>query len=154
MQLREKQKARQSYGMLERQFSNYFKTARRMPGVTGTNLLQLLERRLDNVVYRLGFASARQQARQWVLHGHYTVNGRKVSIPSFRVKQGDLIAWKESSKEKGVFADVSRQVGQRPLPAWLELDRAAMAALVARLPEASDVDTPVDTRLVTEYYSR
>ncbi|MCE2469286.1 MAG: 30S ribosomal protein S4 [Dehalococcoidia bacterium] len=154
VQLREKQKARQSYGMLERQFSNYFRTARRMPGVTGTNLLQLLERRLDNVVYRVGFASARQQARQWVLHGHYTVNGRKVSIPSFRVKQGDVIGWKEASKEKGVFTEASRQVGQRPLPGWVELDRGAMAATVARLPEASDVDTPVDTRLVTEYYSR
>ena len=154
VQLREKQKVRQSYGMLERQFSNYFRTARRMPGVTGANLLQLLERRLDNVVYRLGFAVARQQARQWVLHGHYTVNGRKVSIPSFRVKQGDVVAWKESSKEKGVFTEASRQVGQRPLPAWLELDRAAMVATVARIPEASEVDAPADTRLVTEYYSR
>jgi small subunit ribosomal protein S4 len=154
VQLREKQKARQAYGMLERQFHGYFVTALRMPGVTGTNLLQLLERRLDNVVYRLGFAAARQQARQWVLHGHFTVNGRKVSIPSYRVRPGEIVAWKETSKRKALFVDASQQVGQRPVPEWLELDRGEMAGIVNRVPEASDLDSLVDTRLIVEHYSR
>ena len=154
VQLREKQKARQAYGMLERQFRGYFATALRMPGVTGTNLLQLLERRLDNVVYRLGFAAARQQARQWVLHGHFTVNGRKVSIPSYRVRPGEIVAWKETSKRKAPFVEASQQVGQRPVPEWLELDRGEMAGMVNRIPEAGDLDTLVDTRLIVEHYSR
>ena len=154
IQLREKQKARQSYGVLERQFRGYFETALKMPGVTGTNLMQLLERRLDNVVYRLGFAAARQQARQWVLHGHFTVNGRKVSIPSYRVRPGEVVAWKGSSRDKGLFVDASRQVGQRPVPEWLELNRNDMTGIVVRVPEGSDIDTLVDTRLIVEHYSR
>ncbi|MBJ27632.1 MAG: 30S ribosomal protein S4 [Chloroflexi bacterium] len=153
-QLREKQKARQSYGVLERQFRGYFDTARKMPGVTGANLLQLLESRLDNVVYRLGFAGARQQARQWVLHGHFTVNDRKVSIPSYRVKPGQVVGWKESSKAKGLFVEASRQLGQRPVPDWLSLDKNKMVGSVSRLPESRDIDTLVDTRLIVEHYSR
>ena len=110
LQLREKQKARQTYGVLERQFRNYFGVARRMPGVTGANLLQLLERRLDNIVYRVGFADSRAQARQWVLHGHFTVNGRKVNIPSYRIRSGDVVGWKGTSKDKG-FSQARHPVG-------------------------------------------
>ena len=153
-QLREKQKARQTYGVLERQFVNYFTTARRLPGITGSNLLQLLERRLDNVAYRVGFSDSRAQARQRVLHGHLTVNGRKVNIPSFRVKPGDVVAWKQSSKEKP-FAEVAlRSVGQRILPEWIEVDKTLMQATILRNPEAEDIETRVDTRMIVEFYSR
>ena len=154
IQLREKQKAKHSYGVLERQFRNYFGQARRMPGMTGANLMQLLERRLDNVVYRVGFADARQQARQWVLHGHFTVNGRKVNIPSYRVRPGDVIAWKPATAEKDFYKSAVRTVGQRSLPAWLELDQGNMTAQVARAPEAGDIDTVIETRLIVEHYSR
>ena len=154
VQLREKQKARQAYGMLERQFQNYFLLARVQPGPTGANLLGLLERRLDNVVYRLGFASARQQARQWVLHGHITVNQRKVNIASYRVKPGDVVGWKESVQQAEFAQEALRMVGQRPIPEWLELDKSAMTATVARLPEVADIESIVDTRLVVEHYSR
>ena len=154
LQLREKQKARQTYGVLERQFRIYFATARHQAGPTGTNLMQLLERRLDNVVYRLGFADGRQQARQWVLHGHFTVNGRKVNIPSYRVKPGEAVAWKEKSKAAEFAQNAVRSVGQRPIPEWLELDRSTLAATVTRLPEAHDLESLVDTRLIVEFYSR
>jgi small subunit ribosomal protein S4 len=154
LQLREKQKARQWYGVLERQFRNYFASARRMPGVTGSNLLQLLERRLDNIVYRVGFADSRAQARQWVLHGHFTANGRKVNIPSYRVRPGDVIAWKGASKEKEFAESALRSVGQRILPDWIEVDRSTMQATILRNPEAADVDTRVDTRMIVEFYSR
>jgi small subunit ribosomal protein S4 len=140
--------------MLERQFRNYFTLARNQPGPTGTNLLKLLERRLDNVVYRLGFTSARQQARQWILHGHFTVNGRKVSIPSYRVKPGEIVAWRERSKDADFYQVAVRMVGQRPIPEWLELDKSAMTATIARLPEESDIDSLINTRLVVEHYSR
>lgn len=152
LQLREKQKARQYYGVLERQFRNYFRLARVQRGPTGTLLLQLLERRLDNVVFRLGFASARQQARQWVLHGHFTVDGRMVNIASFRVKPGQVVAWKERIKT-AEFAQEALQ-GQRSVPGWLELDKAAMSGKVVRLPEESDIQSLVNTRLVVEHYSR
>ena len=152
LQLREKQKARQSYGVLERQFRNYFQLARVQRGPTGAHLLQLLERRLDNVVFRLGFAVARQQARQWVLHGHFTVDGRMVNIPSFRVKPGQVVAWKARSKT-AQFAQEAVQ-GRQSVPAWLELDKAAMSATIVRLPEESDIQSMVNTRLVVEHYSR
>jgi small subunit ribosomal protein S4 len=154
IQLREKQKARQTYGVLERQFANYFRLARRRPGQTGFNLMGLLERRLDNVVYRLGFADARQQARQWVLHGHFTINGRKMDIPSYRVKVGDVLSWKEQTKKAAFYLEAVRSVGQRPLPDWLELDKSAMTANVGRLPEEADITPVVDTRLIVEHYSR
>ena len=153
VQLREKQKARRIYGVLERQFRGYFQKARREPGVTGMRLLQLLERRLDNVVYRLGFAGARSQARQWVLHGHLTVNGRKVNIPSYQVKPGEVVGWRERSTNAGFYQEVIRGIGQRPIPGWLDLDKSTMAATVLREPEAQELETTIDTRLIVEHYS-
>ena len=154
LQLREKQKARQSYGVLERQFRRYFSDARKLPGVTGDNLLQLLERRLDNVVYRVGFADSRAQARQWVLHGHLTVNGRKVNIPSYRVRAGEVVAWKAGRLDRDFVQAMVRTVGQRPLPEWIELDKTAMAATVLRNPESADIDARIETRMIVEFYSR
>jgi small subunit ribosomal protein S4 len=153
-QLREKQKARQTYGVLERQFRNYFSAARKMPGLTGSNLLQLLERRLDSVAYRIGFADSRAQARQRVLHGHFTVNGRKVNIPSYRVKPGEMIAWKPASKEKPFAEDALRSVGQRILPDWIEVDKSSMQATILSNPGAENIDARVDTRMIVEFYSR
>jgi small subunit ribosomal protein S4 len=153
-QLREKQKARQTYGVLERQFRNYFGMARKTPGVTGSNLLQLLERRLDNVAYRVGFADSRAQARQRVVHGHFTVNGRKVNIPSYRVKTGEVVAWKPASKTKEFAEIVASSVGQRILPNWIEVDKTAMQATILRNPEAEDIDSRVDLRMIVEFYSR
>ena len=153
-QLREKQKARQTYGVLERQFRNYFSAARKMPGLTGSNLLQLLERRLDSVTYRVGFADSRAQARQRVLHGHFTVDGRKVNIPSYRVKPGQVIAWKASSKERPFGVDALRSVGQRILPDWIEVDKTTMEATIVRNPGAEEIDSRVDTRMIVEFYSR
>jgi small subunit ribosomal protein S4 len=153
-QLREKQKMRQTYGVLERQFRNYFASARNMPGITGSNLLQLLERRLDNVAYRVGFGDSRAQARQRVMHGHFTVNGRKVNIPSYRVRPGDLVAWKAASKEKPFAEDALRSVGQRILPGWLDVDKTAMQVSVLHNPEAEEIDSRVETRMIVEFYSR
>ena len=153
-QLREKQKMRQTYGVLERQFRNYFASARNMPGITGSNLLQLLERRLDNVTYRVGFGDSRAQARQRVLHGHFTVNGRKVNIPSYRVRTGDVVAWKPSSKEKPFAEDALRSVGQRILPAWLDVDKTAMQVTILHNPEVDEIDSRVETRMIVEFYSR
>lgn len=154
IQLREKQKARQMYGVLERQFRNYFANAFRVQGETGTNLLRLLERRLDNVVYRAGFADSRAQARQWVLHGHFTINGRKVSIPSYRVRPGEVVAWKGASKEKAFAQDATRSVGQRLIPGWLDVDKNALTVSVLRNPEAEDIDTRLEARMIVEFYSR
>jgi small subunit ribosomal protein S4 len=154
IQLREKQKMRQTYGVLERQFRNYFASARHLPGITGSNLLQLLERRLDNIVYRVGYADSRAQARQRVLHGHFAVNGRKVNIPSYRVRTGDVVAWKPASKDKDFAVDASRTVGQRIVPEWINVDKTTMQATVVRNPEAEDVDSKIDTRMIVEFYSR
>lgn len=154
VQLREKQKTRQSYGVLERQFRRYFGDALRMQGATGDNLLQLLERRLDNVVYRIGFADSRAQARQRVLHGHFTVNGKKVNVPSYRVRPSEIVAWKPSSKDAQFAQDAIRSVGQRPVPEWIELDKSEMAAMIARNPEPADVDSRIEPRMVVEFYSR
>ena len=154
IQLMEKQKAREIYGVLERQFRNYFEKARRNRGVTGMQLLQLLERRLDNVVYRVGFADARPQGRQWVLHGHFTVNGRKMNIPSYQVKAGDVVAWRERSAGQDFRQVAVKAVGQRPLPAWLSMDQATLAATVLREPGEGDVESTIETRLIVEYYSR
>lgn len=153
-QLREKQKARQIYGVLEKQFQKYFSEAQRRPGVTGQYLLQLLEERLDNVAYRLNFADSRNQARQLVRHGHIMVNDRKVNIPSYRVKVDDVIGWKESSKETGIFAQMAEDIPRRPLPNWLSLDMEKMAGRVLSLPEPSEIDTGIDVRLVVQHYSR
>ncbi len=154
VQLREKQKARQIYGVMEKQFRNYFAEAQRRPGMTGLHLLQLLEERLDNVAYRLNFADSRSQARQLVRHGHIMVNGRKVDIPSYRVKVDDLVNWKESSRESGIYAQMSEDIPRRPLPNWLSLDTENMAGRVVSAPEPGEIDTGIDVRLVVEHYSR
>lgn len=153
-QLREKQKARQIYGVLERQFKIYVDRASRSTGVTGERLLQQLERRLDNVAYRLGFADSRAQARQLVLHFHLQVNGRRVNIPSYQVEAGDVIKWREQSKKNEYFKTVSESLGKRPTPGWLTVDRDEISGTVAALPEPSEVDTSIDTRLIVEFYSR
>ncbi len=153
-QLREKQKARQIYGVLEKQFRKYFDEAQRSPGMTGLHLLQFLEGRLDNVAYRLNFADSRSQARQLVRHGHIVVNDRKVDIPSYRVKVDDVVVWKESSKETGIYAQMAEDIPRRPLPTWLSLDPERMAGRVMAAPEPSEMDTGIDVRLVVEHYSR
>ena len=154
IQLREKQKARQIYGVMEKQFRKYFAEAQRRPGMTGLHLLQLLEERLDNVAYRLNFADSRSQARQLVRHGHIMVNGRKVDIPSYRVKVDDVVNWKESSRETGIYAQMSEDIPRRPLPNWLNLDTENMAGRVVSAPEPDEIDTGIDVRLVVEHYSR
>ena len=154
IQLREKQKARQTYGVFERQFRNYFAEARRASAVTGSKLLELLERRLDNIVYRVGFADSRAQARQRVLHGHFTVNGRKVNIPSYRVKPNDVVTWKPASKDKQFAQDIMATVGQRIIPDWIDVDKTTMQATVLRNPGPEEIDSRVDTRMIVEFYSR
>jgi small subunit ribosomal protein S4 len=153
VQLREKQKVRRTYGVLEGQFRRYFEKAERKTGVTGTVLMQLLERRLDNVVYRLGLCSSRAQARQMVRHGHFQVNGRKVDIPSYSVKPGDVIEVRPSSRDKGQFAAVREQTS-RGVPAWLEADLPNLRGTVLRLPNRDEIDVPVQDQLVVELYSR
>lgn len=153
-QLREKQKARRIYGVMEKQFRRYFKAANRSKGVTGERLLQLLELRLDNVVYRLGFADSRNQARQLVNHGHFLVNGRKVDIPSYSVKENDEIAVRESSRNSAYFKNLSEVLGDRRLPEWLTLDAANFAGRVIRLPEREELDIPVQEHHIVEMYSR
>ncbi len=155
-QLREKQKVRRIYGVYERQFRRYFRQAVKAKGMTGTALLQLLERRLDNVVYRMGLASSRAQARQLVTHGHITVNGRKVDIASYSVRPGDVIGVKEASRKKRYFKDLAEEFGkgQTP-PKWLNVDPAAMSATVVALPEREDIsDITINEQLIVEYYSR
>jgi len=154
-QLREKQKARAIYGVLERQFRNYYKKATRLQGVTGDRLLQLLESRLDNVVYRLGFADSRRQSRQIVNHGHIQVNGKKVNIPSYQVKAGDRISWREQSKKTGLFEIVSNGMGANSIiPSWLNVDSDKAVGEVVSMPRTSDVELTIDTRQIVEYYSR
>lgn len=154
VQLREKQKARQIYGVMEKQFRKYFEEAQRRPGMTGLHLLQLLEERLDNVAYRLNFADSRSQARQLVRHGHIMVNGRKVDIPSYRVRVDDVVGWKESSRDTGIYALMTEDIPRRPLPTWLSLDVEHMAGRVVSAPEPDEIDTGIDVRLVVEHYSR
>ncbi len=154
LQLRAKQRARRIYGVLETQFRNYFAEAERKPGQTGTNLLQLLELRLDNVVYRSGFALSRPEARQLVLHGHYTVNGKKVNIPSYSVKVGDVIAITEKSKDKEKIKAVLEATATHPAPKWINLDKAAHAAKILSVPSREEIDIPVDEQLIVELYSK
>jgi len=153
LQLREKQKARRIYGVLERQFRRYFKEAERRKGLTGVTLLIILESRLDNVVYRLGFADSRAQARQLVRHGHFDVNGRKTNIPSFLVKEGDVIAVRERSK-LAYFRDLSAVMEHKVVPEWLSLDIPKMEGRVLTLPTREDVDASLSEQLIVEYYSR
>lgn len=154
VQLREKQKIRNSYGMMERQFRRFFAQASRQTGITGENLLVLLERRLDNVVYRLGFGDSRAQARQLVNHGHITVNGRKTDIPSFIVKEGDVITWYEGSVNNEYFKMLKKTIEGKPTPSWLELDRANLSGRVVSLPTPDDIEAKFDAPAVVEFYSR
>ncbi len=154
LQLREKQKARWFYGLLEAQFRRYFEEAERQKGVTGVNLLRLLEQRLDNVVYRLGFGTSRPQARQLVRHGHIEVNGRKVNIPSYQVKPGDVIAVRERSRRLGEFSDLSKALEQHAVPDWLSLDAARLSGRVVSAPSREAIDIPLREQLIVEFYSR
>jgi len=154
VQLREKQKLRRIYGVLERQFRRYFAQAERVPGVTGTALLRLLELRLDNVVYRLGLASSRPQARELVSHGHFAVNDRAVGIPSFQLRPGDAVAVRESSRSVPVIVQAAASAGGRRLPAWLQVEGDAMRGKVASVPTRDEIDTQIQEELVVEYYSR
>ncbi len=153
-QLREKQKMRRYYGVLETQFENYFQEAARVPGQTGKTFLQLLERRLDNVVYRMNFAMSRAQARQLVTHRHFKVNGRLVNIPSFLVKPGDTITVGDRSKTSLVFQANAEYAKARPHPEWLTFNETEFAITVSALPSREQIDTPVDEQLIVEYYSR
>ena len=153
-QLREKQKIRSLYGVLERQFRLYFERAERMKGVTGANLLILLERRLDNVVYRLGFASSRAEARQLVAHGHFNVNGRKVNIPSYMVSPGDQIELRERSREIKRIVEALEAGSRRPMRSWLELDAAAFRGSMQAMPVREEFEMDLDEQLVVELYSR
>ena len=154
LQLREKQKARRIYGVLERQFSNYFKKATQQSGLTGTNLLKMLETRLDNVVYRLGFADSRAQARQLVNHGHIMLNDRKTTIPSASVTSGDVVSVRPESKRRTYFKDLRQRLDERQVPRWLSLDADAMSATVLHMPEREDIDVTLNEQLIVEYYSR
>jgi len=155
LQLREKQRLKRLYGILERQFRRHFEEAERRPGLTGENLLQILERRLDNVVYRLGFADSRRQARQLVTHGHFLVNGRKTDIPSYLVRPGDIIAVRPQSREREYFKVVQETAQSKPVPAWLTRDLETMSGRVVSLPTPDQIDIPpINTQLVVEYYSR
>jgi small subunit ribosomal protein S4 len=154
MQKREKQKCARIYGVLEKQFRRYYEEANRRPGKTGENLLQLLERRLDNVVYRAGFAHSRDMARQLVKHGHFTVNGRKVDIPSFLVSENDIVEVRPSSTELTPFVIARAEAGSRPVPAWLEVISNRMRILVHHLPARQVIDTPVQEQLIVELYSK
>jgi len=154
LQLREKQKTRRYYGVLERQFLNYFEEADRKEGMTGENLICLLERRFDNVVFRMGFASSHKEARQLVLHGHFTINGKKVDIPSLIVKAGDVIAVKESSKESPKFKALAEEATKVHTPKWLDVKAEAMTATVTTLPAREDVDFDFNEQLIVEFYSK
>jgi small subunit ribosomal protein S4 len=153
-QLREKQKVRYSYGVLERQFRRIFAEAERKTGITGENLLVLLERRLDNVIYRLGFADSRAQARQLVQHGHIELNGKKTDIPSCFVKEGDVISWHGKSVKSEYYKMVSKGIGSKTVPGWLNLDKEKLVGKVLSLPTPDDIDAKYNIASVVEYYSR
>jgi small subunit ribosomal protein S4 len=152
LQLREKQKARRFYGVLEKQFRGYYAKASQQPGVTGENLLRQLETRFDNVLVRLGFAASRRQARQMVLHGHWTINGRRVNIPSYQVRPNDVIALKAGSKATQTTRDATELISV--VPAWLQADHDGLTAKILRLPERTEIDTPVQEQLIVELYSK
>jgi small subunit ribosomal protein S4 len=154
LQLREKQKLRLSYGVLERQFRKFFEEAKKRPGATGETLLTLLERRLDNVVYRLGFADSQAQARQIVRHGHIMVNGRRTDIPSFLVKVGDAMKWCEASKKTEYYKKLIEEIEGKSIPGWLSLDKESMTGKVLTLPGKDDVEARFNVKAVVEYYSR
>lgn len=153
-QLREKQKARRHYGVLESQFAKYFDMANAMPGQTGDNLLSLLERRLDNVVYRMGFAMSRPEARQMVIHGHFNVGGRRVNIPSFLVKPGMVVTLRQKSRSLPKFKEVMEANATRPAPGWITLDRDNFQAEIMAFPVREDIDLPIEEHLIVELYSK
>jgi len=154
LQLKEKQRARYIYGVLERQFRKHFAEAERLPGMSGENLLQILEMRLDNVAYRLGFADSRRQARQLVLHGHMVVNGHVTDIPSYQVKAGNVISWKEGSTKLVLYQTVVKNIESKTIPSWLSLDRDTMSGRVLAKPSRSDIESTIDERLIVAFYSR
>jgi small subunit ribosomal protein S4 len=154
LQLREKQKARYTYGTMERPFRRVFARAERQPGITGDNLLVLLERRLDNVVYRLGFADSRSQARQLVRHGHIMVNGHKVNIPSSLVNEGDTVSWREGSKKTEYYKQLAQTIESKAVLSWLSLDKQNLVGQVVSLPTPDQVDAKFDGKAIVEYYSR
>jgi len=154
LQLREKQKAKRYYGLMERQFHGYFELASKRKGKTGENLLAILESRLDNVIYRLGFAMSRAEARQLVLHGHFMVNAKKVNIPSFLVKPGMIITLKEKSRGLDKFKTAIEANAFRQPPKWLEYDANALVAKVAAYPSREDIDMPIEEQLIVEHYSK
>ena len=154
MQLRAKQKAKRYYGVLESQFAKYYEMASSKKGVTGENLLAILESRLDNVIYRLGFAMSRPEARQLVRHGHFTVNGKKVDIPSYLVKPGEVIALKDSSRSLDKFKASLEANGSRPAPKWLDFDQNTLVAKVVGTPAREDIDLPIEEHLIVELYSK
>lgn len=153
-QLRAKQKARRVYGVLERQFRRYYKQAVKAPGLTGLTLLQILESRLDNVIYRLGYASSRAQARQLVTHGHFIVNGRRTDIPSMQIKPGDVIEVREGSRNKTLIKDLLAIAEERSIPDWVSRDIKKMTGSISRLPERSEIDANLNEQRIVEYYSR
>ena len=154
LQLREKQKVKRSYGLLEKQFRSLFEKAERQKGVTGANLLILLERRLDNIVYRLGFAASRNQARQLVCHGHFMVNSRKVDIPSYLVKAGDLVTLREGSRKNANVIESLETVARRGTPFWLEVDKANFEGRVKELPTREELSPTISEQLIVELYSK
>jgi small subunit ribosomal protein S4 len=154
VQLREKQKAKYTYGLFERQFKRFFADAGKQTGITGDNLVVLLERRLDNIVYKLGFADSRSQARQLVLHGHILVNDHKVNIPSFLAKQGDVVKWREGSKKSEYYKTLVEGIKAKTVPTWLELDRANLVGKLAALPTSNVIEAKFETTSVVEWYSR
>lgn len=153
-QLREKQKAKFIYGVLEKPFRNYFKKASKMPGQTGENLMILLERRLDNVVFRMGYARTRKEARQIVDHKHVLVNGKQVNIPSYLIKAGDVIEIKEGCKSSQRYKDIVEVTGGRTVPSWLEADQENLKGEIKELPKREEIDVPVDEMLIVELYSK
>ncbi|MBR6593709.1 MAG: 30S ribosomal protein S4 [Clostridia bacterium] len=154
LQLREKQKARRYYGILEKQFNNYFVKADKKPGQTGENLLTMIESRLDNVVYRMGMADSRRQARQLVRHGHFQINGKKANIPSILVKKGDVVSVKESSRKSALIKMLIENISGRSVPAWIELDAENAVATIVALPTREDIDFPFEEHLIVELYSK
>lgn len=154
VQLREKQKVRRIYGVLEKQFRSFFEKADRMKGVTGENLLFLMERRLDNIVYKLGFASSRTEARQLVRHGHFTLNNRKVNIPSIQIKVGDVVELREKSRKVGSINESLESVVRRGIPQWLELEKDSYRGIIKTLPVREDITVPIQEQLIVELYSK
>ena len=153
-QLRAKQKARRTYGIMERQFRRYYEVSLSRRGLTGLNLLQILESRLDNVVFRLGYAESRAQARELVTHGHFTVDGRRTDVPSMMVAQGNVVAVREGSRDRTYFKDLAAIAEDKNVPAWISRDLKTLSGTVIRMPERSEIDSNLQEQLIVEYYSR